>query len=182
MTYERAPARRNCATVQTYFAMTDTYPAFRVNQRNLDIVSRAYRREQRQFRRVVTIPVVVHVVHRTDDENISDEQVLSQLPVLNADFRARNADIGNVPEPFGHMAADACIEFALARVDPDGNPTDGITRTPTTRTSFEAVTNDVKSRATGGIDPWDTLRYLNIWVCTLGRGLLGYAQFPGGPP
>ena len=30
--------------------------------------------------------------------------------------------------------------------------------------------------------PWDPSSYLNIWVCNLGSGLLGYAQFPGGNP
>jgi hypothetical protein len=72
----------------------------------------------------------------------------------------------------------------LADLDPDGrkSKTGGITRTQTKRDSFSHHDNDVKSSTIGGSDPWDTSRYLNIWVCTLGGGLLGYAQFPGGPP
>jgi Pregnancy-associated plasma protein-A len=182
MTSQSNGPHRNCGTLQTYFALTDSYPAFRANQRRLDISSRAYRREQRHFTSVAMIPVVVHVVYRDEADNISDEQVQSQIQVLNADFRAKNDDLHKIPEPFRHMAADACIQFELARIDPDGNPTDGITRTRTDKESFEAVTNDVKSSAGGGRDPWDTARYLNIWVCKLGRSLLGYAQFPGGPP
>jgi len=75
---------------------------------------------------------------------------------------------------------DANIQFELAKKDPNGKATNGITRTNTTRTSFGS-NDSVKSSSTGGADPWPSDRYLNLWVCTLGGGLLGYAQFPGGP-
>ena len=55
-------------------------------------------------------------MHRTDEENISDEQVQSQLDVLNRDFRARNEDIANVPEVWQSLAGDAKIEFTLAEI------------------------------------------------------------------
>lgn len=69
----------------------------------------------------------------------------------------------------------------MAKKDPQGKTITGITRTKTTNTSF-SQNDGVKKASTGGIAPWDTKRYLNIWVCTLGNSLLGYAQFPGGPP
>jgi hypothetical protein len=47
--------------------------------------------------------------------------------------------------------------------------------------AFTADDDAVKSAATGGSDPWPADRYLNLWVCRLEGGLLGYAQFPGGP-
>ena len=77
-------------------------------------------------------------------------------------------------------SGNRCVEFELATIDPSGNPTNGITRTTTTKPGF---TDDdaVKSAATGGADPWPSDKYLNIWVCQLSGGLLGYAQFPGGP-
>ena len=78
------------------------------------------------------------------------------------------------------MTADARIEFKLATTDPAGNPTTGITRTATATTAF-SDDDSVKSAATGGADAWPSDKYLNIWVCPLGGGLLGYAQFPGGP-
>jgi hypothetical protein len=40
--------------------------------------------------------------------------------------------------------------------------------------------NGVKSSSTGGSNAVSPSTKLNIWVCTLGNGLLGYAQFPGG--
>jgi len=131
--------------------------------------------------KVITIQTAVHVVYATEEENISDEQILSQLDVLNADYRAQNEDVANVPDAWRGLVGDANIEFELASEDPDGNSTDGITRTETDRESFGSLNDPVKSADSGGIAPWPTDRYLNIWVCNLDR-LLGYAQFPGGPP
>jgi hypothetical protein len=127
------------------------------------------------------VPVVVHVVTSPGSEDVSDAQVRSQIGVLNNDFRSRNADISSVPRPFSALAADARIQFELATLDPRGTPTSGITRTATTVAAF---TDDdaVKSSTSGGADAWATDVYLNIWVCRLAGGLLGYAQFPGGPP
>jgi len=130
--------------------------------------------------KLVTIPVVVHVVHRADEENISDAQVKSQIKALTRDFRLKNADKSKVPAAWKALATDAKIDFTLATTDPNGKKTPGITRTATTRESF-AADNTVKSKKTGGVNPWPTDRYLNCWVCNLSDGLLGYAQFPGGP-
>jgi PKD repeat protein len=127
---------------------------------------------------IITIPVVVHVLYNTSDENISYSQIQSQLDVLNQDFRKSNSDAVNVPSAFSSYAADAQIEFCLASSDENGNATSGITRTSTSTTSF--TYNDyMKYTSTGGIDAWPTDKYLNIWVCDLGTSLLGYAQFPG---
>lgn len=131
---------------------------------------------------VITIPVVVHIVYRTSAENISDAQVQSQIQVLNEDFRRQNADAANTPSLFASVAADVEIQFCLATRDPQGNPTNGITRTQTTKTSFDIYSDDVKYSSRGGKDAWPTDQYLNIWVCNLSGGLLGYAQFPGGGP
>jgi len=130
--------------------------------------------------KLITIPVVVHVVHRTKEENISDAQVRSQIDVLNKDFRAKNADKRNVPAPWSGLVIDANIAFVLADKDPKGKPTTGITRTSTTVEAF-GPDNGVKSKKAGGADAWPTDHYLNLWVCELTGGLLGYAQFPGGP-
>jgi len=130
---------------------------------------------------LVTIPVVVHVVYNGNTENISAAQINSQIQILNEDFRRLNSDAGNTPGDFIGVAADIEVEFCLASVDPSGNATNGITRTSTTRTSFG--TNDaVKFASSGGIDAWPTSDYLNVWVCDIGGGILGYAQFPGGNP
>lgn len=130
----------------------------------------------------ITIPVVFHVVYRAGSENISEAQVLSQLAVLNQDFRRLNADTTRTPDYFQPLAADTRIEFCLAVVDPTGNPTSGITRTQTTKESFSYFSDHIKSSANGGIDAWDTRQYLNIWIGNLGTSSIGYASSPGALP
>ncbi len=130
---------------------------------------------------VYTIPVVVHVVHKNGAENISAAQVQSQLDILNLDYRKMNPDAPMVPGNFANLAADAEIEFCLATVDPNGNPTDGITRTPTNVSSFSVSSDNIKVGNAGGKNPWNTSRYLNIWTGEITGGVLGYATPPGTP-
>lgn len=140
--------------------------------------TQAYVKSGNQSRVVVTIPVVVHVLYKTTAENISDAQVNSQITVLNNDFRKLNADASLIPAAFAGLAADCEVNFCLAQRTPTGAATTGIVRKATTVASW--TTNDaIKYSAQGGDDAWNTTQYLNLWVGTLGGGLLGYAQFPG---
>lgn len=181
---QQPPTRRNCGAVQSYFGTLDKFPKFRDNQGALEARTRDFmnRGEAALRTTLTTIPVVVHVVYKTQEENLSDEQIESQIVVLNADYQIRNADIDKVPDPFKPLIGNPLIAFELATADPNGSPTTGITRTATSKSSFSVDTEEMKFTATGGIDAWDTRRYLNIWVCTMVGGILGYAQFPGGPP
>ncbi len=130
---------------------------------------------------VITIPVVFHVVYGNATENISEEQLMSQLDVLNEDFRLLNSNVSSIPSEFQDRAADVEIEFCLAQRDPTGAPTDGILRYPTTQGNF-GTDDGVKFANSGGADAWPYDQYMNFWVCDLTPGLLGYAQFPGGSP
>ena len=175
--------RRQCGAMQEYERMLEAYPSFRSNQQRAEeFTARSIGtgEAQRAARRLITIPAVVHVVYKRDEENISKGQINSQIATLNKDFRAANPDRSDVPDAWKGLVADAKIEFALAKRDPDGKPSDGVTRTMTERDSF-GPGDAVKTRSGGGIPPWPTDKYLNVWVCNLGGGLLGYAQFPGGP-
>ena len=173
---------------------------------------------------VLTVPVVVHIVYNSSEQNVSDELVHSQIQVLNEDFQRLNADAGDARAMYQAVAGNAEIQFVLAETDPDGNPTNGITRTQTDvstfvdvdisfesllsaadscgvdmsnplgildsfaciqevllTTAFEDNENtegavqmdDVKSTERGGQDPWDTDRYINIWVCNLNMNFQG---------
>jgi hypothetical protein len=135
---------------------------------------------QSNGRAVVTIPIVFHVIHDGEQigtgSNISDAAIQSQVDILNEDFRKLNADIVDVVSQFQSIAADAEVEFCLATVDENGNPSSGINRyqysgAPWGQSSF----NTVKSQTY-----WDPDKYLNFWVCELNQGLLGYATPPGG--
>lgn len=130
-----------------------------------------------QARSVVTIPVVVHIVYREAEANISDQQVHSQIEVLNADFRAFNCEIAGIPGEFKNAIADTEIEFCLAQVDPVGMPTTGITRTQTNIPFFDPKGTRLFHEEDGGADAWDPAHYLNIWVANL-NGTLGFASFP----
>jgi len=123
---------------------------------------------------IKVIPVVVHVIHNNGTENISDAQVLSQVQILNEDYRkiaATNGD-GN--------GVDTEIEFRLAKLSPNGECTDGIVRVQSTLTALQTVQNAQMM----ALSHWDPNRYMNLYVVKSinGSGILGYASFPGGPP
>ena len=127
---------------------------------------------------VVKIPVVVHVVWRTPDQNISDEQIKSQIDILNKDFRKLNSDANKTPAFFKNLVADVGIEFCLAARDPSGMVTNGITRTKTTVTDI-GDKDRWFTTIRGGKDPWNNKKYINIWVCEAGEDLYGFAFLPG---
>jgi hypothetical protein len=133
------------------------------------------------FPGTIVIPVVVHVVYNNQEQNISNEQIRSQIAVLNKDFRKKNDDAAYIPAAFKDIAADAQIEFRLATIDPNGLPTNGITRTKTAINAF-SEDNMIKSASSGGADAWNRDEYLNIWVGNLGAGIMGYASLPGSEP
>jgi len=126
------------------------------------------------------IPTVFHIMHKNGPENISKEQVLDALRVINEDFRRTNTDSVNTRAVFKPAAADCNIEFRLATIDPQGNCTDGITRTVFPLT-YNANDN-AKDASQSGIDAWPTNKYFNIWVVgniDIGNpGVIGYAYYP----
>ncbi len=175
-------AQRNCGTMDVLEQQLQQDPDLQRRMDQIEQLTQDYIRRAPHKRAavgVVTIPVVVHIVYNTAAENLSDAQIVSQIQVLNEDFRRTNADASNTPSDFMGIAADVEVEFCLATRDPNGNATNGITRTATSRTSFSS-NDDVKFTSTGGQDAWPGGDYLNIWVCDLSNNLLGYAQFPGG--
>jgi Pregnancy-associated plasma protein-A/Secretion system C-terminal sorting domain len=127
---------------------------------------------------VIKIPVVVHVLYNNDEQKISREQVISQIDVLNRDFRKRDPAVEQLPEHFRSLAADCYIEFSLASIDPQGLPTMGIIWKKTNSFSFGAD-DAIKFSERGGDNAWDADKYLNIWVGKLFTGMAGYSSAPG---
>jgi hypothetical protein len=118
----------------------------------------------------IVIPVVVNVLYRTAAENISDAQIASQIDVLNKDFTALNSDLTNLNNTiFLGLEANVDITFELVKIN----------RKATTKTSW-GTRDAMKKTKQGGINPTSPTTNLNFWVCTIGGGILGYAQFPGG--
>jgi hypothetical protein len=179
--FGQSAQHRNCGTMGHLAHLKAQNPALETNMAQIEKETQKWIAEHgnEKTRLLVTIPVVVHVVYNTTAQNISTAQVQSQIDILNEDYRRLNADKANTPSVFASVAADVQIEFCLATTDPTGATTTGITRTQTATTAF--LDDDaVKATATGGRDAWNTAKYLNLWVCNLSGGLLGYAQFPGG--
>jgi hypothetical protein len=176
-----AMAQRVCGTNEYQAAMEQQDPSIINRREEIEQFTRDFViSNQGGDRNIIRIPVVVHVVHNIPAENISDAQIQSQITVLNQDFRRLNSDVANTPGAFSSLAGDAQIEFCLASVDPNGNPTNGILRVPTSVTSFSTSGNGVKSSSSGGSNAWNSSRYLNMWICDISGSILGYAQFPGG--
>ncbi len=174
-------SKRACATMEVDRMLRMEHPGYEQEREAIERFTQEWiAQNPAGLRTQITIPVVFHVVYNTTAENLSDAQLLSQLDVLNEDLRKLNADVASARAAFLAVAADCEINFCLAQRDPNGNPTNGIVRVYTTKTSFSS-NNDVKYTSKGGSDAWDRNSYLNIWVCDLSGGLLGYAQFPGGP-
>ncbi len=136
--------------------------------------------KRNKVKEVITIPVVFHILYKTNEEKLSEETILSQLEVLNEDFRKLNANADETLSVFKDRAADMEIEFCFAQRDPDGLPTTGIQYITTSVDTFLlSLQEPIKFTRLGGADAWPSDEYLNIWVGDLEPGLLGYAQFPG---
>lgn len=154
---------------------------------------------------IYTIQVVVHIVYIEDNnqQNIPDEIIYSQIEQLNKDFSATNEDGGNLRPIFTSLKGNPKIQFQLATVDPNGNPTNGITRTFANppievnpllitleswfKKDFDVKTVNGVLDTTIGKSPWNTKEYLNIWVTNLNYGadlsegvLGGFAFAPPG--
>lgn len=129
---------------------------------------------------IYTIPVVVHVV-LPNPLLVTDAQVQSQIDVLNADFAGLNADSTRIPAAFKPLFGKGNIRFCLAKRDTRGDATTGIVRITSSIQSAPGDADPVKFTCTGGSDAWDPTKYLNIWVCQMPSGFLGYSFFASEP-
>ena len=133
---------------------------------------------------VYRIPIVFHVLHNNGVENISDEQIMDQLAILNRDFRKQNADTATVQSDFVGMPTDAEIEFVLATKAPNGTCFKGITRTMNAL-SYDGADGDAQVTAIrNGNDvfngSWPGNKYLNVFICGEIGGAAGYTTNPSG--
>jgi len=167
-----ARLHRSCGAMAAHMMLLEKYPSFRLSQMRLEGATDRRRDTRLDLRRskLVTIKTVVNVVYKTADQNISQQQIKSQITAMNKDFRATNPDKSQTPTPWQGLVTDSRMQFKLVKV----------TRT---KTDVDGFTHDdaVKKASTGGMAPYNPTTHLNIWVCPLTGGLLGYAQFPGGP-
>ncbi|WP_396174259.1 zinc metalloprotease [Flavobacterium sp.] len=160
-------ARRGCGSMHVLDEQLKADPGLATRMSNIEKFTEAEIEQGRLVNGIIEIPVVVNVLYRTAAENISLAQIQSQIDILNQDFNAENTDFNSVPSPFSLVKADVGIVFVL----------DQVRRKSTTKTSWG--TRDAMKKSQGLL-PISPTTKLNLWVCTIGGGILGYAQFPGG--
>lgn len=146
---------------------------------------------QGQVNSVFNIPVIVHIIHNnetvntstaTTGNNLNAAQIINQINILNQDFNGTNADTSLIPSVFKPAQGKFQFNFCLAVVNPTGGVltepgidrinrnTKGWTAPPYTTTY---ISNTIKPNSI-----WDPTKYLNMWVCAISGGVLGYATFP----
>ncbi len=162
---------RRCASMEVLEAQIQADPMRATRLQEIEAITQRFEERPDNMRLVngvYEIPVVVNVVYKTAAQNISDAQINSQIDALNKDYASTNADISNVPSTFQSVkSGNTNIRFVLSKIN----------RKSSTKTSW--ATNDAVKKSQG-ILPTTPTTSLNIWVCNLGGGILGYAQFPGG--
>lgn len=125
------------------------------------------------------IPVVVHIIMPPDLGSypwVPDEQVYDAIDILNRDFQKRNPDTNLIVAPFNTIIGNPQFEFRLATKDPNGNCTNGITRTISAQSN--SAGDGVKD-----LIFWPTNRYYNVWIVNnIASGAGGYAYRPGSAP
>ena len=164
---------RGCAAMEVLEENMKDDPSLKDKMDEIEKHTKDYEKKQKNGRVGATgtliIPVVVNVLYSNANENISTVQIQSQIDVLNRDFGAKNSDLGLVPSAFTSSVSNLEIQFVLSSV----------VRKSSTKTSW-GPRDAMKSAKKGGIDPTTPTTKLNLWVCNIGGGILGYAQFPGG--
>ena len=126
------------------------------------------------------IPVVIHIIHNGEalgeGFNYSTERIESQIRTLNEDFRRKEGTPGFNSHPDGE---DSKVEFVLAQVDPEGNPTDGIVRVDRNLAHPPSGISDFITLCSE-YSYWDPEQYLNIWCMDIGlHGVYtGKSSFP----
>ncbi|MBC5863338.1 zinc metalloprotease [Flavobacterium sp. K77] len=162
-------ARRGCASDEVLKKQLAADPTLALRMNKIEQITNDAIASGRLVNGKVVIPVVVNVLYRTTAENISLAQIQSQIDILNRDFNATNSDFNQVPTAFSSVKANIGISFEL----------NAVYRKATTKSSWG--TNDaMKLASQGGIAATTPTTTMNLWVCTIGGGTLGYAQFPGG--
>ena len=137
----------------------------------LEEFTRNFEQSSTRGGQVYTIPVVFHVIHKYGTENISREQILDGMRILNDTFRKTREDTADIHEDFKPIHADTEIEFALATKDPEGNCHSGINRLAS------SLTNSGDHRVKDLIH-WNPAMYLNVYITSNAAGLAGHAVWP----
>lgn len=160
---------RSCASQDVLEAQLKEDPTLAIRMNEIEAFTQKAILTKRLVNGKIEIPVVFNVLYRTTAENITTAQLQSQIDILNKDFNALNSDYNTPNNPYSSVRANVGITFVL----------DQVVRKATTKTTW-GTKDAMKKTNTGGLAAISPTTKLNFWVCTIGGGILGYAQFPGG--
>lgn len=164
---------RSCKTYEVFMEQLKTDPSLQRRMDDIERFTQRYMEDPAAYRLLadgtLELPVVINVLYNKPEENISDKQIKSQIDVLNEDFAATNKDLFSTSTYNSVKSGNIQISFVIEKV----------VRKYTTVPVF-STNNAMKFGNRGGIDATDPDKTLNVWVCNMGGGILGYAQFPGG--
>jgi len=161
-----------CGTYKgSYEEQVQKYPDFYEGLKDVDIeLAAKYQSDLSKLKNLKVvegkkiIPVVVHVIHNFGSENISDTDIQNALDALNKNINGQsdkflNQSGGNLltPDIFASVRGVANVEFRLAKLDPNGNPTTGIVRVTSELTDKPENRNAIKA-----LSYWNSYQYLNI--------------------
>lgn len=122
----------------------------------------------------IEIPVVFHVIYRTNSENLPTSQLQAQLDAMNEDFNLNNPGRNTIPAEFQPVESNVDITFVLQDV----------IRVQNSKKRRWRPDDSMKSASSGGSNVVNPQEFLNIWIVNYmpyqGGQILGYAQFPGG--
>ena len=157
--------------IQTLHANPKIAEAVIERDAELEAFTREFELSGNRGGQIATIPVVIHVIHDYGNENISREQILDGLRILNNTFRKQAADTADIIAAFKPIHADTEIEFALISKDPEGNCHSGINRIASTLTN-------VGDHQVKELIHWNPQRHLNVYIVSNAAGLAGHAVWP----
>jgi hypothetical protein len=164
---------RVCKTYEVFAEQLKQDPSLQKRMDDIERFTARYMNDPAAYRLLadgtLELPVVVNVLYSTAAQNISERQINSQIDVLNEDFAAANKDVNSTSTYNSVKSGDVKIRFVLQQVNRKYTPI-----------TFFYTDNAMKNSKRGGIDATSPETTLNIWVCNMGGGILGYAQFPGG--
>src|SRR5688572_4577622 len=102
---------RTCASSDILAAQLAANPQLKARREAIEVYTRRVMAANAANKTIIniTIPVVVNVVYNTPAENISIEQIQSQIDVLNEDFNRQNKDVTSVPSIYKRLIGDAGI-------------------------------------------------------------------------
>ena len=172
VTQEDQSVSRKCASHEVLEEQMRNNPSLRQRMEEIESFTQKVIENPDAYRMVgdiLEVPVVFNVLYNTASQNVSDAQLASQIAILNDDFSGTNEDVSNTPSIFtGVLSGDVKVRFVHQA-----------TVRKQTNVSAWSTNDAMKRSSSGGID-YTPGPVMNVWVCNLGGGILGYAQFPGG--